>query len=587
MVDLRSLNPPQREAASHIDGPALVLAGAGSGKTRVITFRIAHLIEQGIAPSNILGVTFTNKAAREMRERVAGLIDPKVARRVHLSTFHALGAALLREDIERLGFTRPFVILDESDRFRAIKDVLRELNLHGTRSNEARLLQIVSRAKNARTSPARLPEAKYNPEMPRAQRVYDLYQLRLHTLNAVDFDDLLLLPVRLLAEHSDLREKWRQRFRYIMVDEYQDTNPIQLELLQLLAAPPSPNLMVVGDDDQSIYAFRGAVSDYILRFDEFFPGTKVVALEQNYRSKGTILQCANAVIANNDKRHSKTLWSDLGDGDPVASVQLESDIDEAAYIAKRIRGQAAAQQRPWHDFAILYRVNPQARALEEALRAQQVPYRVVGGQSLFDRKEARDVLSYLRLLVNPRDEVALRRVINYPTRGLGTTTVAHLIEQARASERTLWDTLEMAVREGSLSGRAADGAEQLVALVRDSRRSLRGLDVSGLSSFGLRYVEAAGSPAAIRSQEKNANVARARWDIVRDLIDSLSRAQGETAFGALDDMVSKLSLDDGAFSSTDEDEAKGRVTLMTLHSSKGLEFPVVVMCGMSEGLLPR
>ncbi len=587
MIDLSTLNTPQREAASWIDGPALVLAGAGSGKTRVITHRIAYLIEQGVRPENILGVTFTNKAAREMRERVGHLLAPAAARKVNLHTFHALGAEILRQDIDRAGYRKPFTIVDDSDQYRVLKGVLAELKLGGTGANEADMLSLFSKAKNNACTPAQLPEARFNPEVRRADRIFHLYNAQLRNLGAVDFDDLLLLPTRLMQEHSDLQTKYRLKYRYIMVDEYQDTNPLQLQMLQQLVGPPHYNLMVVGDDDQSIYAFRGAVSDYILRFEEFFPGTKVIALEQNYRSVGTILDAANAVIAKNTVRRAKTLWSTLGHGKPVESIRFESDITEADYIARRILGDAANMNRPFHDFAILFRVNPQARVMEEALKHHRVPYRLVGGTSLFDRKEVRDVTAYLKLLVHPGDELALRRIINYPTRGIGTTTQELLTKRAHDENRSLAAVFDDVVREKSVSGKAAEGLRTLHELLVRYRERLRETPPDGLVSLLTDYVADIGIAAAIRAQENNANIARVRWNIVEETVRGAGRMEfGETARTRLEDYVERISLDP-ASTTDDPDEQKNRVTLMTLHSSKGLEFPIVVMIGMNEGGLPH
>ena len=586
-VDINSLNPRQREAVTHIDGPVLVLAGAGSGKTRVITVRIAYLIERGVRPENILGVTFTNKAAGEMRERVAGTIGPELARRVNLSTFHALGARILREDIEHLGYGKRFTILDEGDRVRVVKQVLKELNLSGTGMNEGRLLWIVSRAKNAMTTPARLPEAKYNPEMPRAQRVFDLYNRALVNLNAVDFDDLLLLPVRLMKEHPDVRDKYRHRFRYVMVDEYQDTNPIQLELLEQLVAPPKHNLMVVGDDDQSIYGFRGAVADNILRFERLFDDTRVVTLDQNYRSVGTILDAANSVIANNRKRKAKKLWSDLGTGRPVQSIAFDDAYTEAKYIAGRIAGQSKQQGRPLHHFAVLYRSNAQSRVLEEAFRAARVPYRMLGGKSLFDRKDVRDVIAYARLVLNPADELALRRVINYPTRAVGTKTVADLDAHSRRTGTPLHQVARNAIDKSDTPTKARDGLRHFFAVLDETRAQLRGQPASALRGILDRMLDRIGIERAILASEKNAKVARVRWRIVTELLEGIDNATGDGAFARLDDYVQRASLDDVATNKDEEDVARGKATLLTLHSSKGLEFPIVFMVGMNDGLLPH
>lgn len=586
MIDLDALNPPQRDAVTHINGPALVLAGAGSGKTRVITVRIAHLIESGIAPTAIVGVTFTNKAAGEMRERLAHLIAPEIARRVQLSTFHSLGHMILRADIERLGFSVPFTIVDEGDQHRILKDVLTELKLAGTGANEASLLNTISKAKSAMTTPARHPDARFDPAMPRAQRVFDRYNQALRNLNAVDFDDLILLPTLLLTQNADVGQKWRARFQFVMVDEYQDTNPAQLQMLQALVAGPPHNLMVVGDDDQSIYAFRGAVSEYILNFERYFPGTRVIALEQNYRSVGSVLQAANAVIANNRARRAKTLWSTLGQGEKIRLLEVETDVDEAEQIAMEMDERVGRADNRWDDFAILVRSNSQVRTLEESLRAHRVPYRIVGGQSLFDRKETRDAVAYLQLLVQPRNELALRRVVNYPARHVGTQTLADLDARAKADpQRRLWDVLREARADVTIAQRTREGIRSFVELIETARRRLQDAAPGAVAAVLRAYFDEIGLAAAIRAAESSANVARVRVEILDGLIANVARVQGSSPTSILEAYIDQLTLDRRA--EEDEDEARGKVTIMTLHSSKGLEFNVVFLCGLNEGVLPH
>ena len=586
LIDLSTLNPPQRAAVTHRDGPLLVLAGAGSGKTRVITFRIAHLVDNGVPPGNILAVSFTNKAANEMRERVAGVLGPERARRVHLSTFHALGAQILREQIERTGFKRPFSIVDEGERRRIIRQVLKELRLDGTKAGAANLLNLISRAKNHMCSPAGLREARFNPEIPRAERVYRLYNDALRNLNAMDFDDLLLHPTQLLFEHADLREAYRRRYRFIMVDEYQDTNPLQLKMLEQLVCPTDRNLVVVGDDDQSIYGFRGAASDTILRFDKTFPGARVVTLEQNYRSVGTVLAAANAVIANNSARREKTLWSELGDGRTIRAVSVETPADEADFVAGWIGKQADLERRPWSDFAILYRANPQAGDHEDALRRRHIPYRVVGGQSVFDNKEVRDLVAYLRLVMNPLDELALRRIINVPTRGIGTTTLTRLVETAAEQQRPLWTVLLDQARSGDLRERVAAAVLDLADAITEARNALEGQDISRLEPALLHLIDRIGLERAVHAAEANPNVARARWRVVERLLNGLSRLRGADAMAALERWVTDISLE-APSTDEDEDDHRNKVTLLTIHASKGLEFPVVFMVGMNDDFLPH
>lgn len=585
--DFSTLNGPQYEAVTHIDGPALVLAGAGSGKTRVITYRIAYLVHQGIRPESIVAVSFTNKAAGEMRERVASVLGATVARKVVLSTFHALGAQILRENLGAVGLVRPFNILDENERRRIIRSVLKELNLDGSAVGAANLLALISKAKNEMTTPAGLREARFNPDVPRAQIVFERYQAALRNFNAVDFDDLLVLPTELLRANDDLRDHYREKFRYFMVDEFQDTNQIQLYLLDMLVDPAHRNLVVVGDDDQSIYGFRGAVSDTILNFDRMFPGCKVVTLDQNYRSVSTVLHAANAVIANNPKRRAKSLWSDLGSGRKIRSVSLQTQNDEGDFVAEWIHRQADHELRGWEDFAILYRSNNQTQFFEEALRARKIPYRIIGGQSVFDHKEVRDLLAYLKLILQPNDELALRRIINFPARGIGTVTLANLIERARTENTSLWESIQNAEEDDSFNAKTARELRLLVAAVESAQH---GLDEAPASELGPRiqeFVETIRLQAAIFAAEPSQAQATFRWAVIDRLLRGLDRIQGENAFEALERWVTDVSLDASNIATGDEKEDTKSVTLMTVHASKGLEFPIVFLVGMNEGILPH
>lgn len=586
-VDLQALNPPQREAVTHIDGPMLVLAGAGSGKTRVITARIAYLIEQGVSPESIVAVSFTNKAAGEMRERVVAMLGPTIGNAVVLSTFHALGVRILRENLRATGLRRPFNIVDEGERRRIVRAVLKELNLDGTSSGAAYLLNLVSKAKNQMTSPARMPEARFNPDIPRAQAIYERYEAALQNLNAVDFDDLLLKPTVLLTENDALRAKYHERFRYFMVDEFQDTNAIQLRMLDALVDPQTRNLVVVGDDDQSIYGFRGAQSDTILNFDQMLPGARVVTLEQNYRSVGNVLHAANAVIAHNPKRREKKLWSDLGSGHAIRSVSLETQFDEAEFVSEWIERQAEHELRGWQDFAILYRSNNQAAAFEEALRRHRIPYRVVGGQSVFDNKEVRDLLAYLRLIRHPDDDLSLRRIINFPSRGIGTITLSELIERAEKAETSLWQTLEEACEDGSFNERTEREVRLLIAATETARDGLEEADADELSERIRDFVDMIGLQRAIFAAEKSDRLAAARWRVIERLIDNLQRVRGQDAMDALDKWVTDISLESNNIDISEHDEDGKTVTLMTVHGSKGLEFPIVFLVGMNDGLLPH
>ncbi len=597
-MDLSGLNPEQRRAVEHDTGPILVLAGAGSGKTRVITMRIARMVLEGVRPESILGVTFTNKAAAEMRERVAHLIPPDKARKVTLGTFHALGAQILRSEIGALGFDKRFHILDEGDRRRVMRQVLKELNL--AENGEARVLQIVSKAKSARLPPAQLPEARYNPEMPRAQRVYDLYNQALRNLNAVDFDDLLLLPTQIFEQFPEVREKYRHRYRYVLVDEYQDTNPIQMVFLQQLVAPPHFNLMAVGDDDQSIYRFRGAVADNILKFGEAFEnGATLVALEQNYRSSSTILALANALISLNKVRHDKTLWSDLGAGQPVELKELGDEWEEADWIARDIRATAHAKEISYDRFAILYRSNTQTPSIEESLRKLEIPYRVLGGQSVFDKKEIKDVAAYFQLVLNPRDDLALRRIVNFPTRGVGIKTLTALDQQARDRDVRLAEVVREAAfgvgdvaAKANMIERAKVALREMFTSLDKARAALTGggsgVKPEALTEVLEELVTDLGLERAIKASERNPNVAMIRWRNVEDMFERVGRGKNaETAWGALEDFVQLVALESSAIANESEDDVRNHVTLTTIHSSKGLEFPHVYLCGMSDDLMPH
>jgi len=420
VVDLGKLNPPQREAASHERGPILVLAGAGSGKTRVITYRIAHLLAQGVPPSAICAVTFTNKAAEEMRERVAHVLgDRELARQLTIGTFHALGLQILKMERAALGLPRGFAIYDQSDQLGAVREAMRALHDGDRRYDVKAILSRISLAKNAFIAPDDYEGNAADEYDAITVHVYPKYQEALRACAAFDFDDLIVEPVRLWERDALVRERWANRFQYVMVDEFQDTNRAQLRMVQALVANHG-NLCVVGDDDQSIYSWRGADPTNILTFDKLFPGAKIVKLEQNYRSTKSILAAANEVISNNKDRHGKQLWSQLGDGELLTHAVAATAEDEAKWIALEIRALHEAGRR-WSDFAILYRSNLQAKVLEEELRALEVPYVMYGGQQFFERKEVKDVLAYLRVAVSPRDELALRRVINYPARGIGSS----------------------------------------------------------------------------------------------------------------------------------------------------------------------
>jgi DNA helicase-2/ATP-dependent DNA helicase PcrA len=574
MLDLSGLNPEQLQAVQHGRGPLLVLAGAGSGKTRVITFRTARLMERGVAPENILVVTFTNKAAAEMRQRILTMVPGERGKALTLSTFHAFGARLLRTYASHLGYRQNFSILDGSDQLRLVKGTMNDLRLTRSGVSPEQVLRWVGRAKQKRTTPAGLPEARFSPFLPHAQRVYDAYGAALRAMNAVDFDDLLLLPLQLLEEHADVRERVVDTYRYVMVDEYQDTNDVQLRLLAALAS--HGNLMVVGDDDQSIYGFRGAAAGNILGFHESFPGAGIIKLEQNYRSTSHILDAANAVIANNSERHDKRLWSARGAGHVARLVSCSDERDEAAFVADEIATRHEYGV-PYESVAILYRVNPQSKLFEEALRARRIPYRIVGSTALFDRAEVRDWVAYLTLVVNPYNDVQLRRVINVPRRGLGPAAVAVIDERARELGGALWRALRDEETLQQLPSGGREGALQLQNLVHDGQRSLLDRRGAALAQAAAAFFERTGLPRYLRETEKGAG-GEVRVESIRQLISGMAEADDLPTY------LSGLALD-GRSSESSKDAAG--VTLLTLHSSKGLEFPEVYLVGFEQDLLPH
>jgi len=578
VIDLSTLNPPQREAVTTTEGPLLVLAGAGSGKTRVIAHRVAWLLIQGVAPEAILAVTFTNKAAGEMRERVAALAGPPGAD-VFVSTFHSFGLALLQEEHALAGLPRRFGICDAGDQVAIVKRCMREVKVDDRAFDARRVLFLISAAKNALAKKIKLrPEGQGDDYDLIASEVFPRYQAALRAQRAVDFDDLIALPAELLRSDAALRRKLQERFRYLLVDEYQDTNRCQLELLKLIAGERS-NVCAVGDDDQAIYGWRGAEVKNILRFDRHFPGAKEVRLEQNYRSTGRILACANGVIAKNPHRKAKRLWTAGGEGAPVRVAALETEEDEARLVADLVvRGRA--EGRPWSHFAVLYRLNAQSRPVEEALREASVPYRVRGGPAFFDRAEVRDLLAYLKVCTHPSDEVSLARVVNVPARGLGDASVERV--HAWATERgvALFEALSRAPEVTDLPRGAADRMVAFAALIERYAAAFR---QGPIGDVARRLVAEVDLYSHARAGVKSAEAAQRKVDAIDSLLRSIeSWAQRTAKKPTLPNYLAKLALD----SREDDAEEGDGVTLMSLHSAKGLEFPVVFVIGMEEDLLP-
>ena len=604
---------------SHTGGPLLVLAGAGSGKTRVITFRIANLLALGIPPATICAVTFTNKAAEEMRERVAALVrHGEIARRLTIGTFHALGLHILRTERRALGLPRGFAVYDQSDQLGVIREALRAVRDGDRRYDVKALLTRISLAKNQMVAPeAYLPDPADDYDVATAE-VYPRYQAMMRACAAFDFDDLIVEPVRLFERDPEVGRRWAERFRFVMVDEFQDTNAAQLRMVRHLVTDHQ-NAVVVGDDDQSIYSWRGADPTNILRFGELFPGAKIVKLEQNYRSTRTILAAANEVIANNKQRHGKQLWSKLGDGEPITHAVAATAEDEARWVAAEIAALHKAGRR-WEDIAVMYRSNLQAKVLEEELRQASVPYVMYGGQQFFERKEVKDVLAYLRVALNSRDELALRRVINYPARGLGPTTVERLVAAAHARHASLWDALRGAISGtaplpgigaelphdeddpaprdvdvADLRGAARNGILELVHVVSEFGAAIEAGTDAGSATRTL--IEDIRLYDDLRAASGSLAAAQRRIDNVEGLLASLARfgerartrvidpgvRPAASAREALAEYLRLLSLE-----TSEEREASGdRVVLTTLHGAKGLEFPVCFMIGLEEELLPH
>ena len=587
MFDLSSLNPQQRAAVEHRDGPLLLLAGAGSGKTRVITCRITHLLQQGVPSAQILAVTFTNKAAREMRERVEEMVGRNAAKGMVIATFHALCVRILKAHIDRLGFKKNFSIYAASDQQRLVRELLREINSDSGQADADQVLWRISAAKNRLVSTADYRADDRDPWSALTAAVYPRYQQALKAYNAVDFDDLLMFAVRLLEDHPDLLTSYRERFRYQMVDEYQDTNPVQYRLLRLLAEGHG-NLCVVGDDDQSIYAFRGADVANILDFEKDFPGTRVIKLEQNYRSTGNILSAANAVIKNNRKRKEKALWTADGAGNSINYQLCLDGEDEARRVMEQIHAEAYRQKLNYGDFAILYRTNSQSRSFEEQLRYENIPYVLIGGQQFFERKEVKDVIAYLRVILNPADEVNLLRVINYPKRGIGENSVDRIIRHSAEQGLSLWKVLQNLTEVPEINERTAAAIGEFVSLIKAYRQRFRQplflLDALRDLLAELKLAD------EIYRQEKDPLVARRRVENQEEILNSLSAYLDRTAQPSLGGFLERISLQDDEGPGRDDKESKltvDAVTLMSLHSSKGLEFPVVFLVGLEEGFLPH
>ena len=574
-----TLNDRQCEAVKHTEGPLLITAGAGSGKTKVLTCRIAHLLELGVAPYRILAITFTNKAAKEMKERVTNLVGAQ-ADSIWLSTFHSFCAKLLRFEVDGFhGYTRNFTIYDSSDQLVLVKDSLKKLNLDDKQFMPRSVLGTISSAKNVLMDAKAFAAKASDFYEQKVADVYALYQEKLRENNAVDFDDLLFLAVRLLQEKEEVREKYQSRFQYILVDEYQDTNHAQYALTKILAARWR-NICVVGDADQSIYAWRGADIRNIIDFTRDYPDAASIKLEQNYRSTKTILHAANAVIDNNESRPKKTLWTENPAGNKIIHYQAQTEHDEADYIAGVIYNRHEISHEPYGDMAILFRTNAQSRVLEEKLMRYAIPYTMVGGTKFYDRKEIKDVLAYLRLLYNPEDSLSLTRIINVPKRNIGATTMEHVAAYAEEQGISLFEALS-STDEIPVTKRARTSLENFAAMIFDLLNDIEGKDVLSLIETVIKQT---GYGDMLDKEAEHDPQGESRKENVGEFLSVAKDYMDSNPDGNLQDFLENVALvsDVDDFESSDS-----KVTLMTLHAAKGLEFPVVFLTGLDEGLFPH
>ena len=573
-MDLSTLNKEQRQAVDTLDGPLLILAGAGSGKTRALTYRIANLVDHGVSPWNILALTFTNKAAREMRERTEALLGGSV-KDMWVATFHSCCTRILRSDIDKLGRDRNFVIYDDDDQTSLIAAIMKRLGVNDKDITKRQIKEHISEAKNKSTEPEKfLMDNPYLDES--VLKVFREYQRSLKEYNALDFDDLLGKTLELFQSCPEVLQKYRSKFRYILVDEYQDTNVMQYHIVELLAREHG-NICVVGDDDQSIYGWRGADIRNILDFEKDFPGAKVIRLEQNYRSTSNILDAANAVIENNQGRKSKKLWTDNGRGDRIETFTADSERDEAHFVCRKIM-EGVRNGMNYGDFAVLYRMNAQSRIPETTMVNYGIPSKVYGGQRFYERKEIKDIMAYLRLIYNPFDDIALKRIINVPKRSIGDASIAEL---ARVAEQEGKSMLVAALTSEHIDPRAmkkikpfADTMGEFIALSR----------TMPLSEFTWGMISALEYETYLKAEDKRGEV-ESRMDNLRELIGNIKEiekdlSEGEDALRAFLENVSLVSDIDSM------NDGNGAVALMTLHSAKGLEFPVVFMIGMEENIFP-
>jgi superfamily I DNA/RNA helicase len=575
MARLFDLNPQQLQAVKTTNGPLLILAGAGTGKTRVVTTRISFLLYEGTDPSKILAVTFTNKAANEMRERVSSSHERSIVRKLTICTFHALCVRILRADIDKFGYKTNFSIYDESDQIGLLRKIISRISTPDEKLDANTARNVISRSKNQRLK-ANSADQELIPAVQRR------YEEELKSFNAVDFDDLLILAVRLLDEFPEIRAKWQQRFQYIMVDEFQDTNQLQMQLIRSLAQSHN-NVCVVGDDDQSIYGWRGAEISNILEFERYFPDPTVIRLEQNYRSTNAILGVANSVIRRNPRRRPKSLWSENGDGDKIRVLQVPDDEEEANFIVGEIQKLQLSGSRSWTDFAVIFRMNAQSRLLEAGLRRVQIPYRIVGGRSFFERREVKDLLAYLSCVANPQDDMSLLRVINTPPRGIGSSTIELAISLSNEKRKSLYEILCSKELHEHLSARSSASIRKFTELI-DSYETKLCEPLVNLANVVSQLVTEIGYFEDLPKSCKSPEEALTREENVRETIRSIAEYESRSADG-LPGFLAETSLE----RDRQEDSAldKDGVTLITFHAAKGLEFPHVFLAGIEDSILPH
>lgn len=586
---LSQLNDSQRRAVEYNDGPSLVIAGAGSGKTRVLTYKIAYLIEQGMAPWNILALTFTNKAANEMKSRIAKLVGDDKAHSIQMGTFHSVFARILRQEAETIGYKSQFTIYDETDSRSLIKTIVKEMDLDDKIYKPASIHARISMAKNHCMTAEdycrdhELYERDKSSKMPEIGKIFVQYEQRCKVSNAMDFDDLLMITYRLFKENETIRQKWANRFRFILVDEYQDTNRVQQKIVELLAKE-NQKVCVVGDDAQSIYAFRGAEIDNILDFNRTYPNSKLFKLEQNYRSTQIIVQAANSLIRHNQRQIRKNVFSENAEGEKLVLRNAYSDKEEAAIVCKDIKKLCINESLDYDDFAILYRTNAQSRSFEEECRKQGIPYKIYGGLSFYQRKEIKDIIAYYRLVVNPSEEEAFKRIINYPTRGIGATTISKIAEVAQRFGVSYWEVcLDPQYYGLKLSGAAASNIKTFVAMILGFAEKVEESDAYELGKEILmksgvhKDLFSSTDPEYISRQENMEEFMAALQDFVEEKHET-----GEEE-ATLDGFLQEVALQ------TDKESEDGnahKIAMMTVHAAKGLEFPVVFIVGMEENVFP-